>query len=94
MKTYLITYDLLFADNSHYYNKFFIRIKTFSLWARPTKSAWLIKTDNAKQDIYQYLKETLYFSDKLLIIQVTDDWISYNLSSEVVTWMQGGLQSS
>ena len=30
-------------------------------------------------------------NDKILIIEVTNDWIAYNLPLKVIEWMKGGL---
>jgi len=88
MNTYLITYDL---QNSGIYSRNLLeeRIKLFQAWARPTNSTWLIKTYQSRQDVFNQLSTTIGFLDKILIIQVTSNWIAKNLSNEVVVWMQG-----
>ena len=81
----------MFAEEGGFYVNFFNHIKSFQLWARPLKSIWLIKTTSDRQQVMNYLQPTLAFNDKLLIIQVTDDWIALRLPDTIVKWMQGGL---
>lgn len=91
MTSYLITYDLLFGNSSQSAVNLTRKIQAFRLWAHPLTNVWLIKTELDRNSIYNFLKPHLYPSDKILIINVTDDWISYNLGTDVVKWMQGGL---
>ena len=91
MKTYLITYELIYGDEYQSTINLIRKIQAFSLWAHPLKNVWLVKTDSDRAAIYNYLRPYLYPADKILIMSVTDDWISFNLSKDVVDWMQGGL---
>ena len=89
MKTYLITYDLL-PDNHELAVTSII--KTMGQWAHPLEKVWLVKTYYSRQEVFDRLRiADGTMATKLLIIQVTDDWISLNLPPEVVKWMQGGL---
>lgn len=91
MKTYLITYGLTFSGTDPFYDSLINKIKSYQYWAKPFPSVWLIKTTNTKESIMSYLRTDLSTSDKILIIEVTNDWISLNLNKDVVEWMQGGL---
>ena len=91
MKTYLITYNLLFGESSPYYTAFNNKIKSYQYWAKPLPNIWLVKTNTDLQTIINYLKTDLFKGDKLLIIEVNNNWISLNLDPDVVKWMQGGL---
>ncbi len=82
----------MFANNSPYYVNFFNSIKSYSQWAHPTKSIYLIRTESTYREIMDKLKPAVLGSDKLLIINVTDQWISINLSPSVVKWMRKGLE--
>lgn len=81
----------MLAEDGGFYVNFFNRIKSFPFWARPLKSVWLIKTSSSRGQIMEYLKPTVAFTDKLLIIQVTNDWIALRLSDTIVKWMKRGL---
>lgn len=91
MKTYLISYDLLSPTTFNNYTVIGNAIQSFDIWAKPLESLWLIKTTLTAQQIYNYLIKYIRPSDKLLIIHVDNDWISINLSNEVIKWMQAGL---
>jgi len=86
MKTYLIALESAFPETP-VINK----IKSFQLWARPMTNVWLIKSTSDRVSIYNYLLTGTFFTGKILVISVSDDWISKNLAQEVVKWMQGGL---
>jgi len=85
MKTYLVAYDSILPELS-----LIDKIKSFQLWARPLTNVWLIKTDSDRGSVMNYVTSGSFFVGKILIIEVTNDWISRNLSQEVVNWMQGG----
>lgn len=87
MNTYLITYESIFTEDALLTNT----IKSFERWACPIKGVWLIKSYLDRQTIYDKLKSSSGFMSKLLVIRVTNDWISYNLSPDVAKWMQEGL---
>jgi len=87
MKTYLIAYESLFPEDANLVSS----IKSFQQWAHPMKNIWLIKTYYDRQEVFNKLRASSAFVTKFLIIQITNDWISYNLSPDVVKWMQGGL---
>lgn len=86
MKTYLITYESTYQPTM-----LINKIKQFQYWARPTNQVWLVKSTSDRNSIYNYLLTGTFYYGKLLIIEVTNDWIAKNLSNEVVQWMQGGL---
>lgn len=86
MKTYLITFESTFPETI-----IISRIKSFQLWARPLGNIWLVRTTSDRETVFNYLTNGVYFTGKILVIQVTNDWISKNLPTDVVNWMQGGL---
>ncbi len=85
MKIYLISYSLFFGTPEF---KIIEAIKRYSYWARPLETVWLIKTFSLKQDIINSLRSCVGPLDKILVIEITKDWISLNLSNEVVNWMK------
>ncbi|KKU50097.1 MAG: hypothetical protein UY47_C0004G0044 [Parcubacteria group bacterium GW2011_GWB1_49_7] len=88
MKTYLITYDLIKPETSADYTRLFANIKSHISWAKPMASVWLIKTNRSKKEIMRLLRSAADSNDKFLVIEVTNDWISFNLSDAVVAWMK------
>jgi len=88
MKTYLILYESIFQEDASLINT----IKSFERWAYPIKNAWLVKTYLDRQTVYDRLKNSSAFVTKLVVIRVTNDWISYNLTPDVIRWMHEGLE--
>lgn len=91
MKTYLITYNLIFTENGPLSLSLINKIKSYQYWAKPLPNVWLIKTLNDLRTVIDYFRPDLYPGDKILIIEVSNNWISLNLDPDVVNWMKGGL---
>lgn len=91
MKTYLISYDLVRPESSPEYVRLINAIKSYSYWAKPLESLWLVKTDVSAMQLINYLRTFISVADHILVIEVTKDWVSYNLSIAVVDWMKGNL---
>lgn len=91
MKTYLISYDLIRPETSLGYTNLINAIKSFGPWAKPLESLWLIKSDLTSLQIVNNLSKYTDNNDKLLVIEVTNDWTSLRLPDAVVKWMQWGL---
>lgn len=91
MKTYLISYDLIKPESSPDYARLISMIKSSKYWAKPLESVWLIKTGLSSNEVALKLKEVVDSNDKFLVIEITNDWTSLNLSQEVINWMRGGL---
>ena len=91
LKTYLISYDLIYPETSPQYTELIKTIKTATYWAKPLKSVWLVKTNLSSMQIFQQLRRALDNNDKVIVIDVGNDWTSFNLSNDVVEWMKGGL---
>ncbi len=88
MKTYLISYDLVNKKILDKYLKLIKAIKTYNYWAKPLESLWLIKTNDSSMQITVYLKKFIDQTDRLLVIEVTDDWTCFNMDLNVVKWMK------
>ena len=91
MKTYLVSYDLTKPESSPEYVRLITAIKSYNYWAKPLESLWLIKTDIPSLQITNHLRTFISVNDHILVIQVTNDWTSFNLPEAVVNWMKGGL---
>ncbi|MDO8183357.1 MAG: hypothetical protein Q7T49_00005 [bacterium] len=88
MKTYLITYDLIRPESSPDYTRLFNYIKSHISWAKPMASTWIIKTDMEAVDIVNQIRTVTDSNDKILVIEVTSDWASFNNPNDVVEWMR------
>jgi len=73
------------------YVRLFSVIKSHITWAKPMRSIWLIKTNRNRSEVMRRLRSAADANDKILVIEVTDDWIAYNLPESVINWMQEGL---
>lgn len=91
MKTYLISYDLKAPRNLNDYTRLINTIKTANYWAKPLESVWLIKSWLLSAQIRDELIKVINKDDKLLVIEITDNWAAYGLSKDVVVWLQGGI---
>lgn len=91
MKTYLISYDLIRPETSSNYINLINAIKSFGHWAKPLESLWLIKTDLTSVQVTTTLTKHIDSNDKILVIEVTNDWAALRLADAVVKWMQSGL---
>lgn len=90
MKTFLISYDLT-NKTIFDYSKLIEYIKSFNAWAKPLESVWLIKTDSNAVDIVNQIRSVTSVDDKILVVEVVNNWASFNISKEVTEWMNGGL---
>jgi hypothetical protein len=90
MKTFLISYDLI-NKTVFDYSKLIGYIKSFSGWAKPLESVWLIQSDLDPMDIVNQIRSVTSTNDKILVVEVTNIWASFNLSKDVNDWMQQGL---
>lgn len=91
MKTYLISYDLIRPESFPDYVRLFNTIKSAKFWAKPLKSVWFVKTTLSSAQIRDELMKVIDRNDKIMIIEVTNNWAAYNLPTEVTDWMQKGL---
>jgi len=92
MKIYLISYDLTIPESSLDYERLIKTIQdSFEYWAKPLKSLWLIKTAQPRDEVMRVLRTVTDPNDKILVIEVTSDWIAFNINSEVIEWMRGNI---
>lgn len=89
MNTFLISFEFLPPSFSSIQEKILVNhIKSFGSWANPTSNLWLIKTYSSKEMVMNKLRTGIGPRDRLLIMKVTNEWISFNLQSVVVDWMK------
>ena len=81
---YLISYDLRAPGRD--YSQLISEIESFSSWAKPLESLWLIETTLDTQTIVSRLN-ALDLTDGLLVIHVNTPWRSVGLDQRVVDWM-------
>lgn len=91
MKTYLISYDLIKPESSPDYVRLINTIKTATNWAKPLESVWLVKTTLSSAQIRDELRKVTDANDKILVIEVTNNWASFNLPKTVTDWMKQGM---
>lgn len=91
MKTYLISYDLIKPEALPEYMRLFSTIKTATFWAKPLRSVWLVKTSLSSVQIRDELMKVIDANDRILVIEVTNNWAAFKLPKEVIEWMQQGL---
>ncbi|KKQ91293.1 MAG: hypothetical protein UT17_C0012G0003 [Candidatus Woesebacteria bacterium GW2011_GWB1_39_10] len=91
MKTYLISYDLIKPETSPEYTRLINLIKTAKFWAKPLESVWLIKSPLGSMEILNQLRTAMDSNDKILVIEITNNWASLNLPQQVTEWMKQGL---
>lgn len=90
MNTYLISYDLIRPGKD--YSQLIAHLKTYSKWARPVESVWLIKDSATAEQIRNAARAHMDTNDKMLVIDVTKRaaaWV--NLSLEVSNWIHAEL---
>jgi len=92
MKTFLISYDLGVPETHSDYTILANHIKSlYAFWARPVKSVWIIKSDNNAAQIRDSIKLGLDSNDKLIVVELSGDWGTYNITKEVTDWMKTNL---
>lgn len=92
MKTFLISYDLIGPETRDDYVRLINHIKSFTFWAKPLKSLWLVKTDKGIAEVRNELKQYADSNDKILVIDVTNaNWATSNISSQITDWMKNNI---
>ncbi|HPW34554.1 MAG TPA: CRISPR-associated protein Cas2 [Candidatus Paceibacterota bacterium] len=92
MKTFLISYDLGVPETHSDYVLLSNHIKSFySSWARPVKSVWILKSEKDTVQIRDEIKSVLDSNDKLIVVEMSGDWGTYNISKEITDWMKNNI---
>ncbi|TAL19297.1 hypothetical protein EPN90_03975 [Patescibacteria group bacterium] len=92
MKTFLISYDLMGPETREDYVQLITHIKSFTYWAKPLKSVWLIKTDKGIAEVRNELKQYTDSNDKILVIDVSGaNWATSNISTQITEWLKNNI---
>ncbi|HBH46872.1 MAG: hypothetical protein A2445_05655 [Candidatus Jacksonbacteria bacterium RIFOXYC2_FULL_44_29] len=92
MSTLLISYDLGLPETYEDYKLLIQYIKSYSSWAKPLQSVWLIKTTKTSAQVRDEIKAKIDSNDKILVVDVTKTgWATFNVSKEVTGWMKENL---
>lgn len=92
MKTFLISYDLGVPETHSSYIALSNYLKSlYSSWARPVKSVWIIKSNKNAEQIRDEIKATLDYNDRLIVVEMSENWGTYNVSKEVTDWMKNNI---
>ena len=84
-KIYSISYDLNKAGKD--YEGLIAAIKKYPDWCSPTKSYWLIATNNSAEQVYEYLRPHLDADDRILIARFMGDRQGW-LAKPIWDWMK------
>lgn len=90
MNTMLISYDLRSPGKD--YENLWKHLKSYSNWAKPLESFWLIKTSLSYESVWDETAKHIDSNDKLIVIDVTKDsakWRVYN--DEISQWIKNNL---
>jgi hypothetical protein len=74
------------------YSKLIGFLKTFSYWAKPLESVWLLKTAYSAEQVRNSVQNHVDKNDKLVVIDVTKKpaaW--YNLGETLSNWINNYL---
>ena len=84
----MISYDLGIPESSDDYKKIIEYIKALGTWAKPLKSQWFVVSSKDAGDIVDDLMSLTDKNDKLLVIDVSNDyWVAARLSDGAIKWM-------
>ncbi len=71
-KVYIVTYDL--SKPGQDYSGLAQQIKACGGWRHVLESTWIVATDMTAQQLHSKLKDCVDRNDKMLIIEVTDNY--------------------
>ena len=91
MNTLLISYDLQAPVKN--YEKLWDHLKSYSNWAKPLESLWLIKINNTAEQIRNLIRDNYVDkNDKIFVVDVTGKAAAWNnLPEKVSTWIKNNL---
>lgn len=92
MNTFLISYDLGSPESRSDYTSISKHIKNlYDNWAHPLQSVWIIKSEKDAGEVRNDIKSVLDLNDKLLVVELTNNWGTYNILKEVTDWMKNNM---
>jgi hypothetical protein len=83
-----VSYDLRGDQPVDVYQDLEDAIKAYGYWLHFQKSEWLIWTSDSPKSVAENLWRHMRSSDRLMVIQVQENWWAYNLSEDQVAWMK------
>lgn len=87
---HLIHYELKGYRSRADYERLGQAIKNISgIWCHTPESTWLIETELSTQQVRDRIAPLTFVGDPLMVIRVQNDWASYSLTTDQVTWLQG-----
>lgn len=87
MNTYLVSYDLIKPGKD--YTTLIAHLKTYSNWAKPLESVWLVKSSLDASGLRDTIQRHTDANDKILIVKVTSETAAWvNLPSDVSEWIK------
>ncbi len=86
----MITYDI--KKPGQRYNDISKSIKEYSTWCHPVNNVWFIVTDEQPSAVVNKLRAHADANDKLLVLRVTSPGFTYNISAEVMDWLNRYIQ--
>lgn len=90
MNTYLISYDLIRPHKD--YPNLIAHLKSYTSWARPLESVWLIKSPLTAAQVRNAAQAHMDGNDKMFVVDVTSRAAAWlHLSQELSDWIQNSL---
>jgi hypothetical protein len=89
MSVLMVSYDLGVPETSDTYKRFIQAIKNLGTnWAKPLKSQFFITTDLSVPAVRDALLPLMDQNDRLLVIEVTRNWATRGVPSDVTEWLK------
>ena len=90
MYTYLISYDLRQPGKD--YTQLHTHLKSYSDWAKPLQSVWLIKSSSTCEQLRNTVQAHMDENDMILVIDVTGKPAAWDkLATDVSAWIKSKL---
>lgn len=86
MSSYILSYDLRKPGRN--YESLITAIKSYSEWAHPLESVWIVKTTRTAAEIRDDLGQHIDPNDGLIVVSFGSSWASIGLSSNVSKWLE------
>jgi hypothetical protein len=90
MSIQLISYDLIKPNKD--YTQLITFLKTYTSWARPLESVWLVKNNLTAEETRNQIQQHTDKDDKVIVVTVSGDsaaWV--NLPKDVSDWIKSNL---
>lgn len=90
MSIQLVSYDLIKPNKD--YTQLITFLKTYTSWARPLESVWLVKNNLTAEETRNQIQKHTDANDKVMVVTVSGDsaaWV--NLPKDVSDWIQSNL---